>query len=158
MRTLVAYFSASGITEGVAQEIARVAHADLLATVPQTPYTAVDLDWNNPKSRSTVEMKDLSFRPPIKETPLQPVAYDVVLLGFPIWWSTASTIIHTFLETYNMADKVIIPFATSGGTTIEKTLTDLKRSYPNLNWKAGKLLNRSNRHTLESWCKEIGIL
>lgn len=120
MRTLVAYFSVSGITEGVAQEIARVAHADLLATVPQTPYTAVDLDWNNPKSRSTVEMKDLSFRPPIKETPLQPVAYDVVLLGFPIWWSTASTIIHTFLETYNMAGKVIIPFATSGCTTIEK--------------------------------------
>ena len=158
MKTLVAYFSASGVTERVAQEMAQIAHAELFAIVPQTLYSKADLDWMNPNSRSTVEMKDLSFRPPITGNLKDADTYEVIFVGFPIWWYTAPTIINTFLDTYNFANKVVIPFATSGGTTIAKPQEDLRKSYPNLNWKPGKLINRVNRQELEAWFKELGIL
>ena len=148
MKTLVAFFSASGVTEHAAQELARLAHADLYQILPQTPYTRADLDWTNSHSRSTVEMKDLD----------NAEAYEVIFVGFPIWWYTAPTIINTFLDTYNFAGKIVVPFATSGGSSIDKTQGDLKRSYPALNWKPGRLLNRVNPKEVEAWLKELGIV
>ena len=145
MKTLVAFFSASGVTEHAAQELARLAHADLYQILPQTPYTRADLDWTNSHSRSTVEMKDLSFRPPIAGHLDNAEVYEVIFVGFPIWWYTAPTIINTFL-------------ATSGGSSIDKTQGDLKRSYPALNWKPGRLLNRVNPKEVEAWLKELGIV
>lgn len=158
MKTLVAFFSASGVTGHAAQELARLAHADLYQILPQTPYTRADLDWTNSHSRSTVEMKDLSFRPPIAGHLDNAEAYEVIFVGFPIWWYTAPTIINTFLDTYNFAGKIVVPFATSGGSSIDKTQGDLKRSYPALNWKPGRLLNRVNPKEVEVWLKELGIV
>ena len=158
MKILVAFFSASGVTEHTAKELARLAHADLYQILPQTPYTRADLDWTNSNSRSTVEMKDLSFRPPIAGHLENAKAYDVIFVGFPVWWYTAPTIINTFLDTYDFAGKTVVPFATSGGSSIVKPQRDLKKSYPALNWKAGRLLNRVNPKEVEAWLKELGIV
>jgi flavodoxin len=158
MKTLVAYFSASGVTERVAQVMAEIASADLFAIVPQIPYSKAHLDWLDPYSRSSVEMRDLSSRPPIIANLKDANTYEVIFLGFPIWWSTAPTIINTFLDTYNFANKVVIPFATSDETSIAKSQEDLRKSYPNLNWKPGKLIIRVYRKQLEAWFKELGIL
>jgi len=158
MKILVAFFSASGITEHTAKELARLAHADLYQILPQTPYTRADLDWTNSDSRSSVEMNNLSFRPPIAGHLKNAKAYDVIFVGFPVWWYTAPTIINTFLDTYDFAGKTVVPFATSGGSSIVKPQRDLKKSYPALNWKAGRLLNRINPTEAEAWFKELGIV
>ena len=158
MKTLVAYFSASGVTEHVAKEMARIAHGDLFAIVPDPLYSQADLDWMNPNSRSSIEMKDVNYRQAFVGKLEHPDAYEIIFLGFPIWWYTAPTIIKTFLETYDLAGKVVIPFATSGGTAIEKTQEDLRKSYPTLIWKPGKLLNKVTPKELGAWFKELGVL
>lgn len=150
-RTLVAYFSASGVTKGTAEQLAAVAGADLYEIKPETPYTDEDLDWTDKQSRSTVEMMDKSSRPAIVKD-LQNVAdYDVIYVGFPIWWYTTPTIIYTFLEAYDFKGKTIIPFATSGGSGIKKACEDLKAAYPEINWKEGKLLNHISEKELKNW-------
>lgn len=151
MKTLVAYFSATGTTERVAQQLAEVAGADLYEIEPETPYTAADLDWNDKNSRSTVEMNDLKFRPAIKGRLDNMADYDVVYIGFPIWWYTAPTIINTFIESYDMKGKTLIPFATSGGSTIKKSADDLKKTYPDLTWGAGRLLNSPSQSELKQF-------
>ncbi|MCR4673130.1 MAG: NAD(P)H-dependent oxidoreductase [Lachnospiraceae bacterium] len=141
MSKLAAYFSASGVTEAKAKELASVIGADLYEIGPAVPYTSADLDWMNKKSRSSVEMNDKSSRPALAETEHDFSAYDEIYIGFPIWWYTAPTIINTFLETFDFSGKKIVLFATSGGSGIDKAVKDLKKQYPGLNITGGKLLN-----------------
>ena len=154
-KVLVAYFSASGTTKGVAQQLAEVAGADLHEIKPEKPYTDADLDWRNKQSRSSVEMQDKQSRPAITGKLQNMRDYSVVYVGFPIWWYTAPTIINTFMESYDFKGKTVIPFATSGGSSIKKACEDLKAAYPDVNWKEGKLLNRISKKELETWVKGL---
>ena len=120
-RKLVAYFSASGVTAKVAEVLSEAIGADLFAIEPKIPYTKKDLNWMDRKSRSTLEMKDPSSRPEIERKRDNMDLYDTVFVGFPIWWYVAPTIINTFLESYDLTGKTIIPFATSGGSGMGKT-------------------------------------
>ena len=131
-KSVVAYFSATGTTQGVAELLAQAANADLLEIEPEMAYTDADLDWRDSLSRSSVEMKDVTSRPAITTDADAVAAYDTVYVGFPIWWYTAPTIINTFFETVELTDKVVIPFATSGGSGIEKAVEDLRAAYPAL--------------------------
>lgn len=155
MKTLVAYFSASGVTRGVATQLAEVAGADLYEIKPATPYTDADLDWTDKHSRSSVEMNDLNSRPAIVGDLENADSYDVIYVGFPIWWYTAPTIVNTFVDTYGFKGKTVIPFATSGGSGISKACSDLKAAYPDINWKPGKLLNRPSKQELTTWVKTL---
>ena len=150
-KVLVAYFSASGTTKGVAQQLAEVADADLHEIKPSQPYTDADLDWRNKQSRSSVELQDKKSRPAITGKITDMKDYDIVYVGFPIWWYTCPTIINTFMEAYDFQGKTVIPFATSGGSSIKKACEDLKATYPGVNWKEGKLLNRSSKDDLKKW-------
>ena len=155
MKVLVAYFSASGVTKGVAQQLAEVAGADLHEIKPEQPYTDADLDWRDKESRSSVEMKDKNSRPAITDKLENIADYDVVFVGFPIWWYTCPTIINTFMEAYDFKGKTVVPFATSGGSTIEKSCEDLKATYPDLTWKDGKLLNKPSKEDLEQFVQTV---
>ncbi len=150
-KTLVAYFSATGITEGVAKRLADVAGADLYKIDPEQPYTSEDLDWQNEQSRSSVEMKDKSSRPAIKGKVDDMARYDTIYVGFPIWWYTCPTIINTFMESYDFKGKTVIPFATSGGSTIDRACEDLRQAYPDANWQEGRLLNNASDDDLKKW-------
>lgn len=114
-RKLVAYFSATGVTSKVAESLSEAIGADLFEIAPAVPYTSADLNWMDKSSRSTIEMKNVTSRPAILEQRDNMNDYDVVFVGFPIWWYVARTIINTFLESYDLTGKTIIPFATSGG-------------------------------------------
>ncbi len=153
MKVLVAYFSASGTTKGVVQQLAEVAGADLHEIKPAQPYTDADLDWRDKQSRSSVEMQDKSSRPAITAKLQNMKDYDVVYVGFPIWWYTCPTIINTFMEAYDFQGKTVIPFATSGGSSIKKACEDLKATYPDIKWKEGKLLNRTSKDDLKKWAE-----
>lgn len=135
-RKLVAYFSASGVTAKVAEKLSEAIGADLYAIEPEVPYTKADLDWMDKKSRSTIEMNNPASRPAITGKRDNMNDYDTVFVGFPIWWYVAPTIINTFLENYDLTDKTIIPFATSGGSDMGKTNEKLLPSC-----KGAKLLN-----------------
>ena len=151
MKTLVAYFSASGVTKGVAQQLAEVAGADIHEITPAQRYTDADLDWRDSLSRSSMEMKDKASRPAITGLLDNMGDYDVVYVGFPIWWYTCPTIINTFIESYDFRGKTLIPFATSGGSDISKACADLREAYPQVNWLQGKLLNGATRDALQQW-------
>lgn len=127
-KKLVAYFSASGVTANAAKTLAEVADADLYEIRPQVPYTKEDLNWMNKNSRSSIEMKDKAFRPAIADTNADIESYDVIFVGFPIWWYVAPTIINTFLESYDFLGKKIVLFATSGGSGFGNTVKELKNS------------------------------
>ena len=150
-KTLVAYFSASGVTRGVAEQLARVAGADLLEITPAQPYTEADLNWRDSLSRSSVEMKDKTSRPAIAPSDKNPADYDVIYVGFPIWWYTAPTIVNTFLESFDHNGKTLIPFATSGGSSIDQACRDLKAAYPGARWLPGRLLNSTSTDSLKRW-------
>lgn len=135
-RKLVAYFSASGVTAKVAEKLSEAIGADLYAIEPEVPYTKADLDWMDKKSRSTIEMNNPASRPAIAGKRDNMNDYDTVFVGFPIWWYVAPTIINTFLESYDLTGKTIIPFATSGGSDMGKTNEKLLTSC-----KGAKLLN-----------------
>lgn len=154
MATLVTYFSASGVTKRVAEKISNVLDADIFEIAPETPYSVEDLDYTNKNSRSAVEMNDKSFRPPIKET-IDVSNYDTILIGFPVWWYTAPTIINTFIESCDMNGKTAIAFCTSGGTGITGCENDLKNAYPNINWKTGrKLYGNESDEEIKKWINE----
>ena len=140
-KTLTAYFSASGTTARTAKNLAQAAGTDLYEIRPAVPYTQGDLNWMDKKSRSSVEMKDRSFRPELADKDADIAAYDRILLGFPIWWYVAPTIINTFLESYDFTGKEIILFATSGGSGFGKTAESLAPSCPGAQIREGKLLN-----------------
>lgn len=148
-KTLVAYFSASGTTKKVAEKLATAAKADLFEIQPLVPYTKADLNWMDKKSRSSVEMNDKSFRPEIVKKDLDPGQYDAIIIGFPIWWYVAPTIINTFLESYDFGGKKIILFATSGGSGFGNTVMELKNSAPSATIVEGKLLNRVSEKDMD---------
>lgn len=157
-KKLVAYFSASGVTKSVARNLSQTAGADLYRIQPEVPYTSADLDWMNKKSRSSIEMNDPASRPAIAAEDLDISSYDVVFLGFPVWWYMAPTIINTFLETYDFPGKTVIPFATSGSSGIENCEKKLQQQYPSINWKSGKLLNgHPGQDVLDSWVKSLNV-
>ena len=154
-KKLVAYFSAGGVTKKVAERLAAAAGADLFEIEPAVPYTVADLDWTNKKSRSSVEMNDPSSRPEIARRLDSLEDYDTVFLGFPIWWYVAPTIINTFLESYDFAGKTIIPFATSGGSGLGKTVEVLKPLCdPTAKWLPGKMLNRVSERELKEFAAQ----
>lgn len=140
-KTLVAFFSASGVTKKAAQVLAEAIGADLYEIKPAVSYTRADLDWQDRNSRSTMEMRDASSRPQLADGDANIAAYERVFLGFPIWWYTAPAIIRTFLERYDFGGKTIVLFATSGGSGMGKTVEDLRPSCPGAILKEGKLLN-----------------
>ena len=153
---LVAYFSASGTTARVAKNLAQAAGADLYEIKPAVPYTSADLNWMDKKSRSTVEMNDRSFRPPLADTDAPIAGHDTILLGFPIWWYVAPTIINTFLESYDFSGKTIVLFATSGGSGFGKTVASLAPSCPGATMKEGRLLNGNpSQADLKKWVESI---
>ena len=157
-KKLVAYFSASGTTRAVAQNLADAAGADIYEIKPQVPYTSADLDWTNNKSRSSIEMRDTSFRPPIENNAIDMTQYDTIFIGFPVWWYIAPTIINTFIEAHDIAGKKVIPFATSGGSGIEKCEQNLEKQYPQANWQKGKLLNgKQTKEMLSSWLEQLNL-
>lgn len=141
-KILVAYFSCSGTTREAARELAAVANADLYEIVPEQPYTDADLNWNDRQSRSSVEMRDVTSRPAIAGRVSDMVRYDVVFIGFPVWWYIAPTIVNTFIESHDLTGKKVVPFATSGGSGIANCEKNLRKAYPEIDWCTGKMLNR----------------
>ena len=155
MKTLVAYFSATGTTEAVAKDLAEVTGATLYEIKPEVKYTADDLDWTVKTSRSSVEMQDKSSRPAIIQDLKDADSYDVIFIGFPVWWYTAPTIINTFIEAYGFEGKTVIFFATSGGSNLDKANADFKAAYPDINWKAGKTLNGESKEGIKAWAEGL---
>lgn len=151
-KKLVAYFSASGVTKKAAEGLAEATGADLYEISPQIPYTTADLNWMDKKSRSSVEMNDPASRPALADMSAGIEGYDVIFVGFPVWWYTAPAIIRTFLEAYDFSGKVIVPFATSGGSGLGDTAKTLQKLVPAAAVKDGKLLNgRLNAGELKKW-------
>ena len=158
-KKLVAYFSASGVTAKVAGLLADAVGADIHEIRPKFPYSKADLNWMDKKSRSTIEMNNKAFRPEIELSDLKIDAYDVVLLGFPIWWYVAPTIINTFLESYDFAGKKIILFATSGSSGFGKTVEELKVSVTaSCEIIEGKLLNgKQTIPSIREWTEALNL-
>lgn len=140
-KTLVVYFSASGVTKNKAELIANVLNADMYEIVPKTLYTKEDLNWMDKTSRSSVEMKDKKFRPELADKNANIEAYDRIVLGFPIWWYVAPTIVNTFLESYDFTGKKIVLFATSGGSSFGNTVSELVPSAPGAEFIESKIVN-----------------
>lgn len=157
-RKLVAYFSATGTTTKVAELLADAIGADIFEIQPEIPYNAADLDWHNENSRSSLEMKDGTSRPSIANKRDNMNEYDVVFIGFPIWWYTAPTIINTFLESYDMRGKIIVPFATSGGSGMGDTNRKLAPSCSGAKLLEGKVLKSNvSLKELDNWSKTLQL-
>ncbi len=156
-KKLVAYFSASGVTAKLAKTLSNAVGADLFEIKPEQPYTEADLNWNNPKSRSSIEMKEKKdFRPAVADKIGNIEQYDVIYVGFPIWWYVAPTIINTFLEQYDLTGKTVIPFATSGGSGMGNTNRELKVSCKGAILKEGKRFNaNTSENTLKEWAESL---
>ena len=158
-KKLDAYFSARGVTAKVADMLAAAVGADIHEIHPKVPYTKADLNWMDKKARSSIEMADKKIRPEIAESNVRIEEYDVIFLGFPIWWYVAPTIINTFLEQYDFSGKKIILFATSGGSKFGKTVEELKVSVSaDTEIIEGKLLNgRQSISTIKSWIDTLTV-
>ena len=151
-KQLIVYFSATGTTARAARTIADVTGGTLYEIVPQQSYTSDDLDWNDRQSRSSVEMNNPQARPVLKDTKLDVAAYDVIFIGYPIWWNQAPRIINTFIESHDLNGKTLVPFATSGGSGISNSVRELRKIYPDLEWRDGKLGG------VDIWGDEIVIM
>ena len=154
-RKLVAYFSASGTTKKTAETVAQAGKFDLYEITPNEAYTKADLNRMDKKSRSRVEMTDKKFRPEIVKKPINTADYDEIILGFPIWWYVAPTIINTFLESYDFAGKKIVLFATSGGSGFGNTVSELKASAPGAEIIEGKVLNGMSAQDIAAWVNTL---
>ncbi len=155
-KTLVAVFSASGVTKRVGEEIARIAGADFHEITPKERYTSDDLNWMNKRSRSSVEMNDPTSRPELAENDLDMASYDTVIIGFPIWWGIAPRIIETFLESYDFSGKKIIPFCTSGGSGVGRSDTELHKNVRgDVKWEKGVKINRPNEKEIRKWLDNV---
>lgn len=153
-KVLVSYFSASGVTKRVAEKIAKAIKGDLFEIEPTQKYTSEDLDWTNKQSRSSIEMQDKISRPQILNRISNITEYDTVVLGFPVWWYTAPTIINTFIEENNLEGKNIYIFVTSGGSGSEGSFEDLKKTYKNLNFISNKrFTGRETDEDYINWIK-----
>lgn len=146
-KILVAYFSPTGTTKRAAQDIAKALEADLYEIRPETPYTSGDLNWMDKHSRSTVEMNDPASRPAMAGDVPDVSGYDTVFLGFPIWWYVEPKIVDTFLESRDLSGKRVIPFATSGGSGIDRAEQSLARLCPGVRWEKGRRVSASNAST-----------
>lgn len=158
-KRLVAYFSASGVTAKVAENLADAIGADIFEIQPEVPYTKADLNWMDKKARSTIEMSDPTSRPAIAAKRDNIDEYDTIFVGFPIWWYVAPTIVNTFLESYNLEGKTIIPFATSGGSGMGKTVELLRSSCaPDTRWNEGKRLSsHASAQEVSAWTKSLPL-
>ena len=155
-KTLVAYFSASGVTAKLAKTLADAIGADLFEIRPERPYTDADLNWNDPNSRSSVEMKDKTSRPAIADHVENMEQYDRIFVGFPVWWYVAPTIINTFLEQYDLSGKTVIPFATSGGSGMGQTNSELLASCHGAKLMEGKRFSSMARPAeLKEWAEKF---
>lgn len=155
-KILVAYFSASGVTAKAAWKLSEAIGADLYEIKPEVPYTSADLNWTDKKSRSSVEMNNPASRPAIAEKLQGMEKYDVVFVGFPIWWYVAPTIIHTFLESYDFSGKTIVPFATSGGSGMGRTNEKLAASCKGATLLQGRMLNGNlSEADLKAWVEGL---
>lgn len=154
-KKLVAFFSASGTTKKVAQMIADAGNYDLYEITPKEAYRKADLNWMDKKSRSSVEMNDKSFRPEIINTDIDMSIYDEIIVGFPIWWYVAPTIINTFLETFDFSGKKIVLFATSGGSGFGNTVKELQPSAKDADIVEGKLLNRAGKQQINDFIASL---
>ena len=157
-KVLVTYFSASGVTAGAAETLARAAGADLYEIRPAQAYTKEDLDWNNKQSRSSLEMTDETSRPDMADNDSHAGGYDVVFIGFPIWWGVAPRVVNTFIESNDLTGKKIVIFATSGGSGIDYAINDMKKRYPQLAIAGGRLLSRKDTDAeMRNWVEELGL-
>lgn len=157
-KVLVAYFSATNTTEGVAEHIANGLHADLYEIVPKDPYTDADLNYNDNNSRTTIEMNDPDARPAISGSVENMEQYDTVFIGYPIWWGEAPKIISTFMESYDFSGKTIVPFCTSGGSGIGSSATNLEQLTSSAQWLSGRRLNGSDsQDTVMEWVNSLGL-
>ena len=153
-KILISYFSASGVTKGVAQKIAEATNSDLFEIEPVEKYTKADLIWLNPKSRSSLEMRDKSSRPPIVNKITNISDYDTIVIGFPVWWYTAPTIINTFIEENDLNGKKVYVFVTSGGSSETGSFKSLKEKYPNLNFvDAKRFKGKEELEVYRDWLK-----
>lgn len=158
-KNLVAYFSCTGTTRKVAENLAKVTDGDLFEIVPSEPYTSNDLNWHDKNSRTSIEMNDENSRPTISRKLDNIDDYDTIFLGFPIWWYTAPRIINTFIESYDLSGKTIVIFYTSGGSGLGNTISDLKRTCKdNINFVPGNRFTRStSENDLKSWVDSLNL-
>lgn len=154
-RILIACFSASGTTARAAERLADRTKGTRYAITPAEPYTRDDLDWNDKRSRSSREMNDPKARPRLGGKELRTTDYDVIFIGYPIWWDLAPRVIQTFIETHELQGKTVVPFATSGGSTIANSAAVLRKTYPGLNWQKGLLLNGAGESALNAWIARL---
>lgn len=157
-KVLVAYFSATNTTEGVAEHIANGLNADLYKIVPEEPYTDADLNYNDNNSRTTLEMNDSNARPAISGSVENMEQYDIVFVGYPIWWGDAPRIVSTFMESYDFSGKTIVPFCTSGGSGIGSSASNLEQLTSGATWLEGRRLNGSDsQDTVMEWVNSLGL-
>lgn len=157
-KVLVAYFSATNTTKGVAEHIADGLHADLYEIVPEEPYTDVDLNYNDNNSRTTIEMNDPDARPAISGSVENMEEYDIVFIGYPIWWAEAPRIINTFLESYDFSGKTIVPFCTSGSSGVGSSATNLEQLTSGATWLDGKRFSGGvSSEELMEWVNGLGF-
>lgn len=154
-KPLVVYFSATGTTAKAARTIADVTGGTLYEIVPQQAYTADDLDWNDRRSRGSLEMNNPQARPALKGTKADVAAHDVIFIGYPIWWNQSPRIINTFIDSHDLTGKMLVPFATSGGSSISNSVKELRKTYPDLKWQDGKILNGASRNTVQNWINDV---
>lgn len=157
-KVLVAYFSATNTTQGIAEHIANGLNADIYEIVPKEPYTDADLDYNDNNSRTTIEMNDPDARPAITGSVEDMEQYDIVFIGYPIWWGEAPRIVSTFVESYDFSGKTIVPFCTSGGSGVGSSATNLEQLTDGADWLPGKRLNGSDsQDTVMEWVNGLGL-
>lgn len=157
-KVLVAYFSATGTTKGVAEHIANGLNADIYEIVPEEPYTDADLNYNDNNSRTTIEMNDPNTRPAISGSVENMEQYDIVFVGYPIWWGEAPRIVSTFMESYDFSGKTIVPFCTSGGSGIGSSASNLERLTSGATWLDGRRLNGSDsQDTVMEWVNSLDL-
>ena len=157
-KVLVAYFSATNTTEGVAEHIANGLNADLYEIVPEEPYTDADLNYNDNNSRTTIEMNDPNARPAISGSVENMEQYTTVFIGYPIWWGEAPRIVSTFMESYDFSGKTIVPFCTSGGSGIGSSASNLERLTSGATWLDGRRLNGGDsQDTVMEWVNSLGL-
>ena len=158
MNALVAYFSATGTTAKAAKALANAVGGELYEIKPAIPYTSADLNWMDKNSRSSVEMKDVNSRPALADKDAPVSKYDVIFLGFPVWWYVAPTILNTFLENYDFAGKTIVLFATSGSSGLGKSTAGLRPSAPGAKIVDGRMLNGPlNEAELKTWAEGLKL-
>ena len=154
-KILVAYFSASGVTKKVAENMAKSAGADLFEIAPEKPYTRADLNWMDKNSRSTLEMKDRNCRPAMAAKP-DVSGYDVILVGFPVWWYREPSIIDTFMESTDFTGKTVVPFCTSGGSGLGDSAKNMQALAPGAKVLDGKRFSSSvSSEELKKWAEQF---